>query len=315
MEFLVRIPPALVWAYGAAVAVTAGVILRRRFSTWRVYRDARRLSEEPRCGRCGYIVRPGASVVCSECGSDVREGGIVGPRTLPPGRPLAWYVLVVLLALPVALWLGPRVAPWQPFGWDYETRWLQRIDAARGGRGQFTHSFHAFRVYAKGSGRFWGRRPALVVPSDGWDSGIREEATFRKLIRASDVTFEEMDPVARRLRRRPFERGLIGEWVARAAPDASVATRDEVVLEMEAAVVAALRGELPPTAAKRRSYSSVTYRLRDRVPLAVSGVCYVLLACGAAWGIRRLSARRRRLARESWQRAAEGLGLVAPGAR
>ena len=36
-----------------------------------------RESGEPRCGQCGYLSKGAASFTCPECGSDLREVGIV----------------------------------------------------------------------------------------------------------------------------------------------------------------------------------------------------------------------------------------------
>lgn len=57
-------------------------------------------SPEPACGKCGYCVRGIEGLTCPECGSDLREVGIL---TGPHRRPVApWaYAALWTLALPV----------------------------------------------------------------------------------------------------------------------------------------------------------------------------------------------------------------------
>jgi hypothetical protein len=56
---------------------------------------------EPICGKCGYCVRGITSLTCPECGSDLREVGIITPNT---PLPLPKYVKAIFwtLLLPVA---------------------------------------------------------------------------------------------------------------------------------------------------------------------------------------------------------------------
>src|SRR4051812_1989332 len=59
----------------------------------------------PRCGRCNYIVRGVPSFTCPECGSDLREVGILTGRTgrpTGPGPILAiWTLLLLLVGIPL----------------------------------------------------------------------------------------------------------------------------------------------------------------------------------------------------------------------
>jgi hypothetical protein len=59
---------------------------------WTVTRHRAARSADPRCGRCGYIVRGISTLRCPECGSDLREVGIVAARG---GRP-SWGPAIAL---------------------------------------------------------------------------------------------------------------------------------------------------------------------------------------------------------------------------
>ena len=67
---------------------------------WRI-RGRTKASTVPVCGRCGYCVRGLPSFTCPECGSDLREVGIVGPgmRRAMGGKV---YIALWSILLPVA---------------------------------------------------------------------------------------------------------------------------------------------------------------------------------------------------------------------
>jgi hypothetical protein len=64
---------------------------------------------EPRCGNCGYIVRGIASLICPECGADLREAGIDVGRLrskLPPWSGfliafIIWSIALLIVAEPI----------------------------------------------------------------------------------------------------------------------------------------------------------------------------------------------------------------------
>jgi hypothetical protein len=72
---------------------------------------------EPSCGRCGYCVRGLESMICPECGSDLRKVGILTPGTLkPPGRSeqlLRWMGVALGLSLGAGGAAAQWLAPWQ----------------------------------------------------------------------------------------------------------------------------------------------------------------------------------------------------------
>src|SRR4051812_35091626 len=108
-----------VFVYAAAVAACALVMAVRVGAAWLSHRRQREVLErEPRCGSCGYIVAGRTSPVCPECGRDVREHGLVTSRCRRVVGAFPLYVLLVLLALPIAVGMGPAVAEVQPLlGW------------------------------------------------------------------------------------------------------------------------------------------------------------------------------------------------------
>lgn len=59
----------------------------------------------PRCGACGYAVRGVKTLTCPECGSDLREAGIVTPAQQQIIGPIAFVLLWSVVLLIVTLML------------------------------------------------------------------------------------------------------------------------------------------------------------------------------------------------------------------
>src|SRR3712207_3940617 len=97
----------------AGVAVVALTLLRR------ARRRHFEVSDEPRCGECGYIVHPGASRTCPECGADLAAVGVFTPATAPPPFPLLSVYAASFLLLLAAILFGPRLARLTPLGWEF----------------------------------------------------------------------------------------------------------------------------------------------------------------------------------------------------
>jgi hypothetical protein len=88
----------------AAAFIGAGVI------AWRWLRGRKHRITEPECGKCGYCVRGVAELTCPECGSDLREVGILAPGDQRP-RSRAKKLLIWTLIAPLpGLVLGGMVA-------------------------------------------------------------------------------------------------------------------------------------------------------------------------------------------------------------
>lgn len=88
----------------AAVFVSGFLVLRRRGAV-----------TQPACGKCGYPVEGMSTFNCPECGSDVRQVGIVTPgtaRSVPvfPALALAW-MLVLAVAAPAVTRMVAGVTP------------------------------------------------------------------------------------------------------------------------------------------------------------------------------------------------------------
>src|SRR5580693_8618461 len=85
------------------VLIPLGVIAMRSLTS---HRPATNI--EPSCGHCGYCVRGITSLTCPECGSDLREVGILAPNMrVPMSKHVRALVLIVALPLPAFLvsWL------------------------------------------------------------------------------------------------------------------------------------------------------------------------------------------------------------------
>jgi len=74
-----------------ALVVLAGLVLLA--ITWWKRGRGRGPVAEPSCGKCGYAVRGLTSLNCPECGSDLREVGIVTPHTARGAGPVVWAVV------------------------------------------------------------------------------------------------------------------------------------------------------------------------------------------------------------------------------
>ena len=70
---------------------------------WLIVGRRRRGPTEPSCGNCGYLVHGLTTFTCPECGSDLREVGIVTEgftkRMGPAGRTVTWSALLAVAAL------------------------------------------------------------------------------------------------------------------------------------------------------------------------------------------------------------------------
>lgn len=110
---------------------------------------------EPRCGRCGYCVWGAPSFVCPECGSDLREVGIVARRRVGG---MVWGALwTVLLPIPALfLWalfyntVAPRV---------HTVRYDRVIEC------KYDYDpVGTLRVQFDGEETVWGPRPFTGIP-------------------------------------------------------------------------------------------------------------------------------------------------------
>jgi hypothetical protein len=71
----------------------------------RSFRGGAKKIAEPTCGQCGYCVRGIVTLVCPECGSDLREVGIISPYHSPKGTPSIIWIALWTLAFPVPAFL------------------------------------------------------------------------------------------------------------------------------------------------------------------------------------------------------------------
>ena len=298
--------------YLAALAAGLAAILFRHLSQRWKHRRRNRPDAGPRCATCDYIILPGSSVICPDCGLDVREFGIVTATTLPANAPLPWLALSGLLVVPPALWLASLIERRQPFGWEFSvSRWFYLpstkpwapADDAR------------LVVQASGRGRYFGKRPDFVLVYE--QSSRLRPLKDAILVRGKDLTHQVMAEGGTGLRDEPVTRQVVQAYVDRVAPGISTEARRGVAADIHAYVRAVARGDF----SSREEWvsdplprSSVGYNLSEGVSLVVAGVIYVMLlaAVFAAWR-RAVAADRRRL-RSGWRTAADRIGLVAPAA-
>ena len=224
-------------AVGATAVFGAAVLVR---TLWRRALRFRKLAAgaEPECARCGYIVRAGGRTVCSECGGDLAQVGIVTAASAPPAFPFVALWFCGVGAALLAWWAGPRLALATPWGWDFHagrqihtsrTRWVPSMHEA------------AFSVNARGFGR-------------GRSARVHELTVSFKIPDAHWITLDvDRAGATCRIRTRPrpigplpLGPGAVGRFVEEAGFDPSspegVKLRDEIV----AGVRQFLAGDLPP---------------------------------------------------------------------
>ena len=139
----------------AATGITALVHAARQFAR----RRGRGQDDEPRCGRCGYIIHAGASRTCPECGGDLAAVGVFTPTTAPPTFPWLTLWLVTAGAVVLALFTGPRLAARMPWGWQYYAWCLLDTTRLNHAPGRTEGTFH---IDIRGVGRWWAHHVTSV---------------------------------------------------------------------------------------------------------------------------------------------------------
>jgi hypothetical protein len=101
-----------------------GAVIVVCFGAYRVFRGpaatAGHDSAAPRCGRCNYIVRGVPTFTCPECGSDLREVGILTARSAtraagPVPYIAIWTLVLLLIGIPLTAILVRVLPLW----WHY----------------------------------------------------------------------------------------------------------------------------------------------------------------------------------------------------
>ena len=143
-----------------AVAMAGPFLLHLFLKSIRQWRYRKILAEpEPRCRACGYIIVPGSSAICPECGGELRKVGAIAPSILPPPIPFPLMFLAFMICLPPACLMGFWMASHFPIGGGYQTiaRW-QETETMIGGRRLDVR----FQMTAKGRSFFGRKRPDEV---------------------------------------------------------------------------------------------------------------------------------------------------------
>lgn len=302
----------------AAVAWVVAAPLSRAHHWRRAERRSDRRPDEAACGSCGYVIAPGSSMTCPECGSDVRAVGVVtgaSPRLLPA---FPVYALAVLGVLPVGYWLGSVVALYQPFGWRWDAAYWVHFDApgVGGDPGR-----HFIVITAGGAGRYQRQLPA-VVSATAWAHDKRVLLASRwggggdswceLSVTATDLKSEEWIG--------PLGRELVTRFVSAAGCDLDTGQGRRVVTEVEQRVRFLAVGDFPMTRDEAKVKAilpgfRVRYHLADRVERACVRLAWLVLVPGAAWAVWRYRGKRYGAAAVRNAEAVERLRLVpaAPG--
>lgn len=107
-----------------------------------------------RCGKCGYLVHTEAGFVCSECGSDLRQVGIIaGPK-----RGAARHGRVLRFMLFVVPWTVLSIGFMWALSWPvYRCVWPFEIDDGRGVQlTPLDGAYQSIKIYDHVRGSFYG---------------------------------------------------------------------------------------------------------------------------------------------------------------
>lgn len=290
------------WAAVVACALVLVVRVGAARLTHRRHRQA--LEREPRCGSCGYILARGTSPVCPECGRDVREHGLVTARCRRAVGPLPLYVLLTLIALPIAIKVGPAAAEVQPLlGWRYHYSQmvsLQWEDGSYGGP--------RYAVQSEGCRRLGAGRPEYVVVY--CNSGSDERASL-----AVDIgrgRFSLVDGAGAGPATRPIDGATVVKFLRLRSPNEAPERLADAAERIVAAVRAQVAGDVPPAQQSGDVWNgaAVSYWVSDEVTLVACLVTWGMVSSLAVASAVRWRRRALRGRRGLWRSEAARLGLV-----
>ncbi len=298
------------WGWWLAVALCCawalGGWVRRRVK----YGGGRVSEGEPRCARCGYIIRSGASAICSECGTDVRRGGLLTPSTLKPPGVMPWLGLVALAAVPAAEWAGPTVAEWQPIGWEFNV--AQRVDLPDV-PGKVRWAQPSAIVYAAGHGRY-GRRETHDVQVHMYVG--YGQADPRLFVNARNMKCQLSYGSDSRRLEAPFGEWAVSTLVHAAGYDPNSAAGASAARDIGRAVTRLAAGDFSSSGdgkiAVPLARQSVSYRQPMRVKWTVNAVTGLVLFVVAAVPIVLWRRRRKARAAAAHEALLERLALMPP---
>ncbi len=118
---------------------------------------------QPSCGSCGYAVAGLEAMRCPECGSDLREVGIITPQTRQGVPPAVWAAMfTVFLPIPALIVSGVVASALPPL-----YRFSIQTTLLRPGSG----GYNSVIINGSGSGQAGVERAEIVelqlIPSDG----------------------------------------------------------------------------------------------------------------------------------------------------
>ena len=295
--------------YLAAILTCLTILLLRMAAQW--WR-ARRLAGggHARCATCGYILIPGSSIICPECGSDVGDHGLL-TRTAPL-RTIALgpaYVLIALLSLPIAALASDALRGWHPFGWTYHANVMITLPHDSG-TGIAAH----WCVQTDGTGRYFGRRPRhlMIYRNDGGDPEsvtlVVRPADFVLTFRGGRSSSERVD--------RPLDLELVAAFVRQTTaettyPNRRVTLDDATIARLSQEILSAARllaaGDVPSDQWPR---ATVNYNLSDWAQLVSLLLTAAVISTAGVYALRRAARTVLHRKRQRWRQEAARLGLV-----
>jgi hypothetical protein len=293
--------------YFAAIAACV-LVLGLRFSiNWlRHNRQRHDLDREPRCATCGYILAKGTSTICPECGSDVREHGLITSRARPRVGILPLYIILALISLPAAIQIGSVLAHRQPFfGWRYHVE--QMVSVSRDDGTLFGPPRYA--VQSEGSGRYFARQPGYV-----WVYCNTDGSGQAMLVVDRDASqFTLVDSAGNKAPPRPIGAVAVCEFLRLRSPDASEAQLMNASERIVSAVRAQRTGNLPPQDVMLTDLwngTSVSYSVADSVVITICVLAWVILSFLFFAVFRGLERRVLQKRQALWRSEVERLGLI-----
>jgi hypothetical protein len=275
----------------SALALVARLVLR--------HRRVLGFGDHVHCATCDYIITPHSSMICPECGSDVREKGLASAQIPPPLKLGSLYLVIALLGLACAMPLTKLVQDYQPFGWRFQVTRIIMPRIGRDGRLSLR-----YMVTTIGSGRYFGRTMEHIWVNP--DQELLSTHDNSLVVRPNDLSVERR-----------------GAWVDAPAPEpfthdlavryATLNGAPELAEEIEDAVRDFAAARFPRSNQMLPS-EQVQYQLTDAATFIVLAGSYLLITITSCLFVRHHVSRRCRRRTREWRREAIRLALIPPGA-
>ena len=270
---------------GIAIVLIAHAVRRIRYGR-AITRSA---AADPLCGQCGYIIIPGSSVRCPECGGYLPSVGVLTCATVPPAPPGGWMLMMIALLAPLAGLVAPFVAEWQPWGWECHA-WKIRDVIAYGNPTPGARAL--IMVEASGTGRWGSKTNQLIIltsypgtANGQWLAGASLVATGGKVSTTSSGGAA-----------RTVDEAELLKFLQRAGLDPRAGATQELARELVTDVLDFAQYRFPPEMTAETPLdlpgSGVRYLVPDGTRAIVALVLWLILCIPACGLMRRRHARR-----------------------